>query len=99
MKLRKWNYKTGKYDPYEVPDYWNVSTFETDMNTIVNCAECGRAIMFAYGYTSRKIHTRYGMGYAVCGNCYSKEVSEELKSRQQEEGNRWTQWRENNEKN
>lgn len=28
--MLKWNYKTNTYDPYEVPDDWNVSTFETD---------------------------------------------------------------------
>lgn len=78
MMLRKWNYKTNEYDPYEVPDDWDVSTFETDMGSIVNCAECGKSITFGQGYTSKKIHTRFGMGYAVCKDCYDKEIEEEL---------------------
>ena len=78
--LRKWNYKTHEYDPYEVPDEWNVSTFESDMDTIVNCAECGKLITFGQGYTSRKIHTPFGMGYVVCKDCYDKEIEEELRA-------------------
>ena len=54
MILRKWNYKTNEYDPYEVPDGWDVSIFETDMGSIVNCAECGKSITYGQGYTSKK---------------------------------------------
>ena len=82
MMLRKWNYKTHEYDPYEVPDEWNVSAFEADMDTIVNCAECGKLITFGQGYTSRKIHTPFGMGYVVCKDCYNKEIEEELRTLQ-----------------
>ena len=78
--LRKWNYKTHEYDHYEVPDEWNVSAFEADMDTIVNCAECGKLITFGQGYTSRKIHTFFGMGYVVCKDCYDKEIEEELRT-------------------
>lgn len=80
MMLRKWNYKTNKYDPYEVPDDWNVSFFEADMGSIVNCAECGKSIVIGQGYTSRKIHTSFGMGYVVCKDCYDKEIEEELRT-------------------
>jgi len=80
MMLHKWNYKTNEYGPYEVPDDWNVSTFEADMGSIVNCAECGKSIMFGQGYTSRKIHTLFGMGYVVCKDCYDKEIEEELRT-------------------
>lgn len=80
MVLRKWNNKAHEYDPYEVPGDWYVSIFEVNMDTVVNCAECGKKIMFGQGYTSRKIHTRYGMGYVVCKDCYGKEIEEELRA-------------------
>ena len=76
----KWNYKTNKYDRYEVPDDWKVSTLEADMRSIINCAECGKLIAFGQGYTSRKIHTLFGIGYVVCKDCYDKEIEEELRA-------------------
>lgn len=79
MMLRKWNYKTNVYDHYEIPNDWNVSIFETDMGTTINCAECGKRISFGEGYTSRKIHSFSGMGYSVCKDCYDKEIEEELR--------------------
>lgn len=72
MILRKWNYKANRYDPYEIPDDWNVS--------IVNCAECGKPIMFGQEYTGRKIHMPSGMRYFVCKDCYDKETEEELRT-------------------
>lgn len=77
MILNKWNFKTRKYEPYEVPDNYNVKTFSMDMEEIVNCPHCGREIKFGDGYTSRQIHTKHGMGFAVCADCYEKEFRAE----------------------
>lgn len=77
MTLRKWNFKARDYEPYEVPDEWNVKTFSMDMDEIVNCPNCGRTLTFGETYTSRKIHTAHGMGFGVCETCYEKEWQEE----------------------
>ena len=73
MKLQRWNYKIRQYEPYEVPDTWNVSAFCAEMDEIVTCPHCGENIPFGEGYTSREIHTATGMGYAVCESCYEQE--------------------------
>ena len=79
MILRKWSEARHVYEPYEVPDGWRVSTYETDMETMVNCCQCGRALPFGECYTSMQVHTQVGIGYAVCGDCYfSREVPERL---------------------
>lgn len=70
MKLRKWNYYKHEYEPYEVPDSWNVKTYSDDMGEIVNCCQCGKEVPFGECYTSHEVHTEHGMGYAVCGKCY-----------------------------
>ena len=71
--LRKWNYNTREYDPYEVPDDWNVRFYSDDMDEIVNCPHCGRALPFGETYTSHEIHTFAGMGFGVCPDCYEAE--------------------------
>jgi len=81
LKVQKWNFKTREYEPYEVPDNWNIKTFSLDMDEIVNCPHCGREIRFGDGYTSRMIHTKHGMGFAVCAECYSKEWEDEETAR------------------
>ena len=30
--LQKWNYKNQAYEPYEVPDDWNVKSYSGDMD-------------------------------------------------------------------
>ena len=73
MLLRKWNYQKREYEPYEVPDDWKVSLWESDMDTVVNCPHCGRQLTFGECYTSREIHNKFGMGFGVCGDCYEQE--------------------------
>lgn len=73
MLLRKWNYKKRQYDPYEVPDSWNVKTYTSNMDEIVNCPHCGKEVKFGDCYTSHEIHTQYGFGYGVCEDCYFKD--------------------------
>ena len=77
MLLKKWNWKTREYDPYEIPDDWNVKTYSNDMDEIVNCPHCGRKVEFGDTYTSREIHAEHGFGYSVCGDCYAREWERE----------------------
>ena len=51
--LRRWNYDEQAYEPYEVPDNWNVKSYSEDMDEIVNCPHCGRKVTFGSCYTSK----------------------------------------------
>lgn len=79
MELLKWNYQQKKYEPYEIPDNWNVPLMSVDLEDVINCASCGREILFGDGYTSRMIHTKHGIGYYVCHDCYEQEWKEQRK--------------------
>ena len=74
MKMLKWNDAKGKYELYEVPADWECRLAEEDMDKIVNCASCGKEIRFGECYTSMEIHNVWGFGYAVCPECYQKEI-------------------------
>lgn len=86
LKVQKWNFETREYEPYEVPDNWNIKTYCKNMDEIIVCPHCGRKFTFGECYTSKQIHTRLGMGLAVCGECYTKECAEEAKARRQNNG-------------
>jgi hypothetical protein len=43
------------------------------METLVNCASCGKKKEFGSMYTSQQIHNDMGFGYSVCEECYKKE--------------------------
>ena len=73
MILNKWNYRKHKYEPYKIPDNWNVKTYSEDMDELINCAQCGKKIKFGDGYTSLEVHTNLGIGYSVCDKCWDKE--------------------------
>jgi hypothetical protein len=79
MGPQKWDYKAKKYNPLTLPAEWHVTTFECDMGTKINCAQCGGELTFGEAYTSKTIHTPYGIGYSVCYDCYLREVAEERK--------------------
>ena len=49
------------------------TTYASDMDTVVACAACGKSLKFGDAYTSRKILSNAGFGYAVCKDCYEKE--------------------------
>lgn len=49
--MKKWNYETHQYEEYKVPSDWNVSMYETDMDKVVNCAECGKPMQRLEGET------------------------------------------------
>lgn len=73
MILGKWNYKTHKYDDYEVPDDWNVVLYSDDMEEVVNCPHCGKELLYGKTYTSKEIHNSFGLGFGVCEQCYNQE--------------------------
>lgn len=75
--LNRWNYEKQEYDPYGVPDDWNVKSYSDDMDEIVNCPHCGKEVTYGSCYTSREIHTPHGFGYAVCEKCYKEECTRE----------------------
>lgn len=68
MTARIWNENKHEYEPYELPE--GSSCYEADMNKVVSCASCGKKILYGNGYTSHRIHTNMGFGYAVCERCY-----------------------------
>lgn len=74
--MRRWSEKKHKYEPYAMPDKWNVSVYESDMDKKINCARCGKIITFGEGYTSRQIHDAVGFGYAICRSCDEAEWAE-----------------------
>lgn len=74
MILNRWDCEEGKYKPHDVPDDWNCKTYSTDMDEIVNCAQCGAEVTFGKCFTSKEVHTEVGFGYAVCEPCYEKEM-------------------------
>ncbi len=73
MILRRWNYKKHRYDPFEVPDNWNVILTSNDLDDLINCCTCGKELKFGDSYTSMRVHNNIGLGYCVCQNCYDKE--------------------------
>lgn len=73
MRVEKWDFVERKYRPYEIPDGWYCPLVLFDMETIVNCASCGKELPFGDAYTSRCIHNPYGFGYMVCEACMTKE--------------------------
>lgn len=76
--LRKWNRCEHGYDDYIVPDEWHVSCYETDMQTEVNCCQCGQRLPFGETYTSLEVHMgKTGFGYGVCYDCHVAEISRE----------------------
>jgi hypothetical protein len=79
-KLGKWDYESQSYKDYEVPDHWKVSLYSSDMEEIISCCQCGENLEFGDGYTSKEVHTEFGLGYMVCENCYNDERIREKSS-------------------
>lgn len=53
-----WNYETQEYDPYGVPDEWNIKSYSDDMDEIVNCPHCEKKSNFwQLLYKQRNPHT------------------------------------------
>lgn len=75
--LRRWNRAAHAYEPYDIPDGWDVSCYETDMEKGVSCCQCGRRLPFGETYTSLEVHTQHGFGYGVCYDCHMTEIARE----------------------
>ena len=55
----------------------NKPIYTPNMDTVINCASCGKKLAFGDSYTSRCIHNATGFGYAVCAGCNDKEFEAE----------------------
>lgn len=73
---RRWSYDIREYVDYDLPK--KASLFEVDMDTIVQCASCGKFLPFGECYTSKVIHSISGFGYGVCDVCHTEELDEYL---------------------
>lgn len=78
MIIRKWNDTTQEYEKHFVPDDWKLILYSDDMNTPINCVNCGKEMTFGDGYTSRRYHTDKGFGYYECEECYFNYMAETL---------------------
>ena len=81
MKLEKWNYQKHVYEDYEIPNDWKKSLYEVELDTLVNCCQCGKEIEFGETYTSQEIHTEHGFGFMVCPECHEYEMERRLKNK------------------
>lgn len=68
MKAIYWIEKEHRYIDYDLPE--GSSLIESNMDKTVSCACCGKKIKFGQSFTSRRIHSEMGFGYAVCEECY-----------------------------
>lgn len=72
IALRRWDYKTETYLPFASPAN-NLFLFCQDMQAPVDCASCGKQMVYGDTYTSQEIHTSVGMGFPVCEDCHEVE--------------------------
>lgn len=83
-----WIENKHEYIPYELPE--GAALYEVDMDQIVQCAHCGREVRYGDCYTSRTIHNDYGLGYAVCEDCYyqfdTPQIEKKVEEVAEEEG-------------
>lgn len=82
-KLRKWNWKTHKYEDFEIPATRRPATYAYDMDTHIDCASCGVSVAYGLTYTSMEIHTEMGIGYCVCQECFEEECKRAAKFRRE----------------
>ena len=69
--------RLSRYESYEVPGGWRLSTYEDNPRKVVNCAGCGRPVPFRYTTPSKTIRDEFGRGYALCRDCMYWEMEEE----------------------
>lgn len=78
--MQKWNFVERVYKPYQVPGDWRCPLM-AELDAKVNCANCGKEVVYGDTLTSRTIHNHIGLGFPVCESCYSQEREEELASK------------------
>lgn len=73
--MRKWNYDTMSFEPFEPPDggqgYEDTPLSEVEDNT--RCACCGQLIDFPFVERSTDIVNNNGDGYKICFPCWWRE--------------------------
>lgn len=72
-KQKIWNRLTQKWEEFDIPKGWKLTTFEDDMCKRVNCAGCGERIRFKDSFTSSVLRDELDLGYAVCRKCWHWE--------------------------
>ena len=72
-KMNRRDWTTHECVEYEIPDNWIVSSYETDVNTVVNCATCGKSLTYGDAWLSWEIFDDRGLAYAVCKECFDEE--------------------------
>lgn len=82
MKVGKWNYKTKKYDDYELPS--GATGYTEHLGQEISCASCGKRVKAGNAFTSLEIHNDLGLGYLVCEQCYSKEIQNQTREQKDE---------------
>lgn len=70
----KFNFKTGKYEPYTLPN--KASLYEQDLDAVIECASCKKDVVYGDCFTSMTIHNERGLAYMVCPECCEKEWDE-----------------------
>lgn len=73
-QLRRWDYESHTYKPYEIPAIWNTPLYSEDMKEVINCASCGDVLTLGKSYTSLEIRNSYGLGFPVCMKCFNEEM-------------------------
>lgn len=79
----KFDFETEKYEPYTLPD--KASLYEQDLDEVIECASCGRNVVYGDCFTSDAIHNKRGLGYMICPECYEKEWNERIYRRNKRE--------------
>ena len=71
--LYKYSPSEKKLEPYEVPEDWKCVFNLSNMDELINCAECGKSIRYSDAHTSNLIQDKNGNRYCICGHCKFEE--------------------------
>lgn len=85
--IKKWNSEERIYEPYIVPEDWKICLYTNDFEKEINCCQCGKKTTYGDCYTSLEVHNDFGLGFAVCDECYEKEWERRRKQENKNEDN------------
>lgn len=71
--IRKYDVEKREMIDWDVSREWRLALWNTNMDEIVNCAQCGVKLKYGDCYTSRELMNGAGLGYGVCMRCYQEE--------------------------
>lgn len=77
---QKWDPDTHIYSPYVIASDLDCPLYSDDMAAEINCAACGKRIVYGDSYTSMQIHNFMGMGYPVCESCFRAEMDAKMRT-------------------